>query len=97
MPASCFAQRAARTLGEDGHLRADVDARLEVRLRLAVLVDALVAGAHADDAAVFDQHARGGELGEEIDAHLADDRRQPAHHLAEGDRRSCRGSGAAAA
>ena len=78
-------QRAARTFGEDGDLRAHVDARLEVRLRLAVLVDALVAGAHADDASVLDEHARGRELGEEIDAHLADDRRQPADHLAEGD------------
>ena len=46
-------QRAARTFGEDGDLRADVDARLEVRLRLAVLVDAFVAGADADDASVL--------------------------------------------
>ncbi len=52
-----FRQRPARPLGQDGHLRADVDARLEVRLRLAVLVDAFVARAHADDAAVLDEHA----------------------------------------
>ena len=77
--------RAARTLGEDRHLRAHVDARLEVRLRLSELVDAFVAGADADDAAVFDEDARGRELGEEIDAHLADDRTEPAHDLAERD------------
>ena len=33
----------------------------------------------------FDQHARRGELREEIDAHLADDRRHPADEFAERD------------
>ena len=43
-------QVAAHAVGRDRHLRADVDARLEGRLLLAVLADAAVAGAHADDA-----------------------------------------------
>ena len=43
-------QVAADAVAEDGHLGADVDARLEVGLAAAVLVDPVVAGAHADDA-----------------------------------------------
>ena len=43
-------QVAAHAVAEDRHLRADVDARLERRLLLAVLADAAIAGAHADDA-----------------------------------------------
>ena len=57
---------STRPLGEDGHLRADVDARLVIRLRLPVLVDALVADTDANDPVAFDEHARRGELGEDV-------------------------------
>ncbi len=41
---------AAHAVGEDRDLGVDVGARLERALRLAVLADAAIAGAHADDA-----------------------------------------------
>ena len=39
---------ASRALGENGDLRVKIVARLEVGLRLALLVDALIVGANAD-------------------------------------------------
>ena len=49
-PHDRLGQVAADAVGEDRHLRADVDAGLERRLPLAVLADAAIAGAHTDDA-----------------------------------------------
>jgi hypothetical protein len=59
-------QVAPAALGQDGGLRLDVRAGLEVAERLAVLAAALVARAHADDAAVLDDDLRGGRLGEDV-------------------------------
>ena len=78
-------QRAARPFAEDHHLGADVDARLVVRLLLAGAGDALVAGAHADHAAVLDQGLGGGELEEDVDPGGLDLRGHPLEELAEGD------------
>jgi hypothetical protein len=72
-------QRAARAFGQDRQFRANVDAGLVVGLLLAVLVDALVAGAHADHAIAVMQQFGGGEAGEDLDAELLDLRREPAH------------------
>ena len=63
-------QVAPAALGEHGGLRLDVRARLEVAERLAVLAAALVAGAHADDAAVLDDELRRRGLGEDVRAAL---------------------------
>jgi hypothetical protein len=76
---------AARALAEDGDAGTDVDAGLVVRLRLAVLVDPLVARAHADHAAILDESDGGGELGEDVDPHRLDLRRHPLDDLAERD------------
>ena len=57
-------------LGEHRGLRLDVGAGLEVAERLAVLAAALVAGAHADDAAVVDDQLRGRGLGQHVGAGL---------------------------
>ncbi len=57
-------------LGEHGGLGLDVGAGLEVAERLAVLAAALVAGAHADDAAVLHDQLRRGGLGEDVGAGL---------------------------
>ena len=46
---SCLVEVAAHAVGEDRDLGVDVGAGLERALRLAVLADAAVAGAHADD------------------------------------------------
>ena len=47
---------AAHAVGQDRHLRADVDARLEGGLLLAVLADAAIAGSHADDTIAVVEH-----------------------------------------
>ena len=52
---------------------------------LAVLADAAVAGAHADDARAVHQHVLAGETGEEVDALGLDLLRQPAHEPVERD------------
>ena len=63
-------QVAPAALGEHRRLRLDVGAGLEVAERLAVLAAALVARAHADDAAVLDDQLRRGGLGEDVGAGL---------------------------
>ena len=63
-------QVAPAALGEHGRLRDDVRAGLEVRLLAALLVAALVAGAHADDRVVLDQQLRADGLGEHVGARL---------------------------
>ncbi len=60
-------QVAADAVAEDRDLGPDVDPCLERRLLRAVLVDALVAGADADDAIVLVEDLRCREAGEEID------------------------------
>ena len=58
---------AAHAVGEDRHLRVDVDAGLEGRLRLAVLPAAAIPGSHAEDPVALHQHVRAGKTREEID------------------------------
>ena len=61
---------APAALGEDGRARLDVGPRLEVAQRLAVLPATLVAGAHADDRAVFDDELGGRGFCEHVGASL---------------------------
>ena len=61
---------ADRALGEDGRLRDDVGAGLEVAELLALLAAAPVAGADALDDPVLDQQLGRGGLGEDVDAGL---------------------------
>ena len=84
-PHELLGEVAAHAVGEDRDLGANVDARLERRLRLAVLVDAAVAGAHADDAVALVQHLARGEAGEEVDALGLDQPAQPLHEAVERD------------
>ena len=72
-------QVAAHAVAENRDLGADVDARLERRLLLAVLVDAAIAGADADDAIAVVQHFRRGEAGEDVDAFRLDLPAEPLH------------------
>jgi len=58
----------ATPLSEHGHLRADVHARLEVRLRASVAIDAHVAGTHADDATALDDELVAGEARKDVDS-----------------------------
>ena len=80
-------QAAAGALGEDGHAGGDVHARLEGRLLVAVLVDARVAGLHADDAlaVLAVAHAGHGEARVDLDAELLGAVPQPAGDAVEGD------------
>ena len=59
-----------RALGEDGRLRGDVRARLEVRKRLVVLAAALVTRAHAAHDPFLDEELGRGGLGEDVCARL---------------------------
>ena len=61
-------ERAARALGEDRVLGAQLHAAGEVGLGLAVLGDAHVAGGDADHLAVLDQHFGGREARIDLDA-----------------------------
>ena len=70
-------ERAAHAFADHRHLREDVHAGLVVRLRLAVLVDAHVAGAHADHAPALDQQPVARESGVDVDARLLGALRQP--------------------
>ena len=60
-------QVAADAVAEDRDLCPDIDTCFERRLLRAVLVDALVARAHPDDAIVLVQDLGGRKSGEEID------------------------------
>ena len=64
-------ERTAGAFGENRDLRVNVDSGLVVPFRLAVLVDALVAGANADDAVAFHQQLGAGKSGEDIDCRFA--------------------------
>ena len=70
---------------EDRDLGAQVDARLEVALPLAVLVDALVARAHAHDALAFVEQLGGREAREQVDAARLRLLRQPLDELVQAD------------
>src|SRR5262249_14609509 len=59
-------QRASGTFSQNRDLRSNIDARLEVALRLAVLIDAFVAGSDTHYAIVFDQQIGSGKTGKEI-------------------------------
>ncbi len=63
-------ERAAHAFAEHRDLGEDVHARLVGRLGLAVLVDAHVARAHADDAVALDEELVAGEAGVDLDADL---------------------------
>src|SRR5436190_21415770 len=78
-------QVATHAVAEDADLREDVDARLEGRLRLSMLVDAAIAGAHAEDSCALHQDVLPREAGEEIDVRRLDLARQPADELVERD------------
>ena len=60
-----------------------VHALLEVGLRLAFLVDAHVAGAHAYDAVTFDEDLRSRKAGVDLDAQLLAFLGQELHHVGE--------------
>src|SRR5262249_54964705 len=47
-------KRASGTFSQDRNLRSNIDARLEVALWLAVLIDAFVAGSNTHDGILFD-------------------------------------------
>jgi hypothetical protein len=78
-------QAAPRALGQDRDLGPEVDARLEVRLLVAVLVDPLVARAHADDAIALVEELRAREAGEQVDALRLSLARHPLDELVEAD------------
>ena len=61
-------ERAARALGKHNDLGLEIVAGLEIPFRLAGFVDALVVGAHADDAIAFHQQFCAGKSGEDGDA-----------------------------
>ena len=82
---SSFVRLPRTPSAEDGDLRANVDARLIARLVLAVLADAAIARADADDAIALHQDVGAGESGEEIDAFALDETRQPLDELVERD------------
>src|SRR5438876_3648629 len=60
-------QIAADAVGEDGHLRANVDAGFERRLARAMFVDAAVAGPDTPNRIALHQDVRTGEPREDID------------------------------
>src|SRR5579859_2214063 len=58
-------ERSTSTLGEDRDFSSQVVAGLEIRFGLILLVEALVVGANANHAIVFDQKLRTGESGKD--------------------------------
>ncbi len=78
-------QAAASPFREDGHLGPQVDTGLVVGLPLAVLVDALVAGAHSHDSVALVQHLGPGKPGEHVDASRFRLGRHPLDELVEAD------------
>src|SRR6266851_3596147 len=80
-----FAQRAAWTFRDDRDLRADIDARLVVRLSLTEFVDSFVSDTNPHHPSALDQDARRGELGKNVDTFFGADWSEPSHELTEGD------------
>ena len=78
-------QVAPAALGQHGRLRDDVRAGLEVRLLAALLVAALVAGAHADHRVALDEQLRADGLGEHVGARLLRPVGEPAVELRDRD------------
>jgi hypothetical protein len=76
-------ERAAHAFPEHGDLGEDVHAGLEGSLRLALLVHAHVAGAHADDAAALDEDLVARKTRIDLHAGRLGALRQPLCHLAE--------------
>src|SRR6185312_8785304 len=76
-------QVALGALGENGHARVDIRARLEVAELLAVPPAAAVAGADASDAAVADDQRVAGGLGQDRRAALLRALGEPAAELGE--------------
>ena len=63
-----FGQRAARTFAENDDARVNVGAGLVVRFRLAVVIESLIAGAHADDAVLVPEQLLAGKGGKDLRA-----------------------------
>ena len=78
-------EMALRSLGEDGDLRDEVGAGLEVRQLLSLAAASLVAGADADDAAVVDEELLRRGLGEDHRPALLRLLREVAAELREGE------------
>src|SRR5579885_409282 len=83
---------AASAFSQNSDLRPQIIPGLEVRLWLAVLVDAFVVGANAGhthslrvDAVVFKQELRAGKSGEDRDAGLFDFLSEPFYELVDRD------------
>src|SRR6185369_13415012 len=64
-----FRKRAAWSFAEHSHLRAQIDSRLIVGFALPFLIDAFVAGAHAEHAiVVVVEQVSAGKLRKDVDA-----------------------------
>src|SRR5260370_5488888 len=80
-----FAQRAAWTFRDDRDLRADIDARLIVRLSLTEFVDSFVADASPPHPSPLDHDPRRPHLGKTVDPFFRADWSEPSHEFTEGD------------
>ena len=78
-------EAAPGALGEHRHLGGDVHAWLEIGAGLAVVVQALVAGADASDAFAVKQHFAARKTGEHVHAFFFGHPRHPLGHAAERD------------
>ncbi len=74
-------ERPTRALTEHDDLRKDVRAGLVVRFRRAVVIEAFVAGAHADDAIALPQQLLPGKRGKDLRAGFFRALREPDAHL----------------
>ena len=77
LPHQRFGQVAADAVGENRDLGANIHTRLERGLALAMLVDAAIAGADADDAIAIEEDFGGGKAGEDVDAFRLDQAAEP--------------------
>ena len=78
-------EAAPGALGQNRHLRADVNAGLEVALPVPVLVDALVAGADPHHPVPLVEEGRPGEAAHAVDPPLLRLGRQPLHQMTQAD------------
>jgi hypothetical protein len=78
-------QRTTRALAQHRHLRADVRARLEVRLSLPVPVDPLVSGAHTDHPVAVEECLHRRHRREHVRARGLHEPAQPLFERAQGD------------
>jgi hypothetical protein len=76
-------QVATDAVGENRHLRTNVDARLEGRFALAVFSNPAIAGADAGHSIAVVEHVDTREPGEDVDALALDKPAQPLHETIE--------------